>query len=121
MIERGLPNGSACRIGNKKMMPVVVERETVSHQCEGPQSVGGITRRGCHGYRPGWQPTDIAPYTANAIDEVDLARHRLNTKHLFAVDRGRRTTIGSRSGYFPHSAPTGTPVARPKISKPIEG
>ena len=51
--------------------------------------------------------TDVTSYTTDSAGvEIDLVRHRLDTKNLFAVNRWRGSTVGARAGYFPNSSLT---------------
>ena len=52
VVECRLPDRSSRHIGNEQFISVLVEGEAGGHERLGTQSVGGITRRWCHGYRP---------------------------------------------------------------------
>ncbi len=60
------------------------------------------------------------PTPPTPLDEIDLIRHRLDTKNLFAVNRRRGSTVGSRSSYFPNSSLSRHSVTHPEVSFLIE-
>src|SRR5262245_58191723 len=82
-VECRLPNRSARLIGNEQSISILVKGEAVGHYRLGTLSVGRITPRLCYGYRSSRQRTDITPHAADSVDEIDVIRHRLDTKNLF--------------------------------------
>src|ERR1700752_4574087 len=116
-----LPDCSPRLIGNEHFNSVLVEGEAGGHERKRTQSVSGKTRRWCNGYCPYRQQTDITPYTADTVDQIDLIRERLDAKNLFTINRWSGCTVGSRSSYFPNSSPRRHSVISPEVSVLIEG
>jgi len=67
------------------------------------------------------QPAYVAPDIGDSENRgIEHIRYRLDTKNLFAVNRWRGSTIGSRSSYFPNSSLSRCSVTNPEVSFLVE-
>src|SRR5215510_8409278 len=123
-VECRLPNCSSRLIGNEQFVSVLVEGEAVRHYRLRTVSVGGITRRWCHGYRTIGQRTDITPYTANSISiEINCVCHRLDTKYFFTAPIGIHCVFTHTTPRcnLPNSSLSRYSVTNSEVSLLVEG